>query len=331
MPPLIEHQPRKDKTIPWQKLILVNFALGTLLCAGALALFWVIRSAPTRQPTPVTLESGGSMWRHDDRLGFRHVPSAQGNHNTYQFKVRYTIDEAGFRLTPDPLDSRGDVYILGCSWTFGDGVEDHESYPYLLGKEAWGEFKVRNAACMAWGTSHALLLTQEILEGSSPPRMILYGWLDAHAMRNYIALDWLEMMAQFNRKHPWFEIERGRPVFKGVVGVESGRRRDAALTTKEWELSFHLILEMNRLCRDGGVPFFVVSLPVGVPANPEGKRMLNRAREAGVSWVDLSELCNPTDFIPNDGHPSSSAHRKIAEAIAAHPDIAAVINGAVQP
>ena len=331
MPSSAERKTSNAAPLRWGKLLYINFALGAFLCAGVLGLFWLFRSQQIRSVAPVTLEGGGSMWQKDIRFGFRHVPSVQGAHRTYQFKVTYTIDDAGFRVTATPPESRGEVYILGCSWTFGDGVEDHEPYPYLLGSDEWRDYKVRNAGCMAWGTSHALLMTQEILEGPVPPKMILYGWVDAHAMRNYLALDWLEMLAQFNREHPWFELEQERPAFKGVVGVESGVRRDAALTEKEWELSYHLILEMSRLCRDRGVPFFVVSLPIGVPANPDGIRMLNRARDAGVSWIDLSDICEKADFIPGDGHPAPSAHRKIAAGIAVQPEILEVMEGDASP
>jgi len=77
------------------------------------------------------------------------------------FDVRYTIDRHGLRVTPpagpDPVAT---LLCFGCSFTFGDGVEDHETWPYRVGARSKGRVKVHNFAYHAWGPHQALALLE---------------------------------------------------------------------------------------------------------------------------------------------------------------------------
>ena len=311
---------------PWRRVLAINAGLTVALCGLVLLGYWAFGSDRRFAPTPVSVEGGVSMWHEDPRYGFRHVPSVKGNHITYSFNASYTIDAKGYRYTLDPVNQRGKAYVLGCSWSFGDGVSDNEAYPYLLGRDYWPDVKVVNAACMAWGTTQALMAVEDALAEDPLPKLIIYGWIDGHLMRNYLSHDWVDMMANFDRKVPWFEIENDAPVFKGIVGAEAGQDRNPALTEKEMEITYHLLVEMNRRCLEKEVPFFVVSLPVGFPNDSNAEKTLKRAQGAGVKWLDLNGICDKDDFLKNDGHPAPAAHRKIARALAEHPDIARVMN-----
>ncbi len=170
-----------------------------------------------------------------------------------------------------------------------------------------------------------MMAVEDALAGETLPALILYGWIGGHLMRNYLSHDWLDMMAQFDRQVPWFEIEGGAPVFKGIVGAEAGLVRDAELVEKEMEITYHLLMEMHRRCAEKGVPFVVVSPPVGFPNDSNAEKTLKRAQTDGVKWLDLNGICDKEDFLKNDGHPAPAAHRKIARALAKAPEIRAVL------
>ncbi len=64
--------------------------------------------------------------------------------------MTYRTDADGWRVTPKPSKPAApEIVILGCSFTWGIGVEDTETYPWILGTEAWPDHRIR--------TSHAPL------------------------------------------------------------------------------------------------------------------------------------------------------------------------------
>ena len=83
------------------------------------------------------------IWRPDDRLGFDHVAGASGVHRDEDFEVTYTLDETGARHVPGATDATsGSVLVVGGSFSFGHGVEDHEAWPAILATGAWSGWKV---------------------------------------------------------------------------------------------------------------------------------------------------------------------------------------------
>lgn len=50
------------------------------------------------------------------------------------YKVQVTIDEYGRRYTPKPPLNHSNILFFGDSFTFGEGVNDEETYPYFVSK-----------------------------------------------------------------------------------------------------------------------------------------------------------------------------------------------------
>lgn len=316
----------------WPKHLLRIILFNILSCSAVSALilggFWMLRlwNPPPVMlpPTPVIPDHGESMWRFDDRLGFSHVPCTKGFHRAYNWQlqerhIQYSIDEHGWRVTPDPANPRGRVVVVGCSFTFGDGVQDDEAFPYVLGKEYCPRYKVCNRASMAYGTGQAYLMVQEELAADPLPKLILYGYLSGHVERNYLDKHWLEMLTasetieKKKRSNPHFEIEGGHPVFKGVVGPEDGLPPSDDLRKKSIEVTNALITGMNQMAREKGVPFLLLIMP---NSSDGDDAVLSVIAAQGVATLDLRHLCTPGEFLPNDPHPAAPCHAKMAEAIA---------------
>ena len=87
---------------------------------------------------------GVGIWRDHPRYGWENRPDAIGYHKTDDFEVTYTIDSSGNRLIPVPEDPAGEIVLLGCSFTFGYGVNDDESYGAVLAKKYWPRIEVIN-------------------------------------------------------------------------------------------------------------------------------------------------------------------------------------------
>ena len=90
-------------------------------------------------------------------------------HGRTIFDVSYTIDQQGLRVAP-PAGPDVDATLIsfGCSFTFGDGGEDDETWPYRVGVRSKGRVKVYNFAYHAWGPHQTLAL----LEGGRVERVV---------------------------------------------------------------------------------------------------------------------------------------------------------------
>lgn len=64
-------------------------------------------------------------------IGFLYPPGGSGTFDRGDLHFRYQLDAEGFR-NPDPWPDPVDIVAVGDSLTFGYGVEDEQSWPWLL-------------------------------------------------------------------------------------------------------------------------------------------------------------------------------------------------------
>lgn len=256
-------------------------------------------------------------WYHqhtqqDPRWGHGGIPNVVAEHHHREFQVRYTLDGDGWRQMPVPktTPSRGEVLFLGCSFTFGFGVEDPETYPALLAAGPWNRFVVRNISHIAWGTSHAYLYLQHRMRSAPKPLAVVYAWISRHAARNHKRKSW---HGATGLDFPLFDLENRELRYQGIIPRAQADWEDGPdLDAKEAEISLKLIHGMNRLCNAHQVPFLVLALNDG-ESKPD--LVLPKLREdPDIQLIDLAELTD--DLHPINLHPTRYYHRAIARAIA---------------
>lgn len=307
----------------------INLLVGVVAVAIVLIAFYGIgawKHTPLRERVErqrATTRRSDVLFREDPRLGFANAPNVHIAENTPYFDVVYTTDCDGNRVTPNPANSRGRIIVLGCSFSFGYGVNDDQPFAYLLGSDYFPEYRVVNRSCMAYGTGQAYLMLEEELARPERPALVLYGFINGHVQRNYLDKEWLEAVTacetQENgrRRNVHFEIEDGRPAFKGTVGVEAGLPESDDLWRKSKAITDALIADMGRQCRDHGVPFLLAILPSkGEEGDQIIPAVMEHAQAAHVSVLDLRGLAEHSDYLGGDPHPGPSWHRKVAAAIA---------------
>ena len=265
-------------------------------------------------------EQGIGIYKDDPELGFDNLANASGKHKTSEFAVTYTIDAEKGRRIPAPERPRGRIYFLGCSYTFGWGVEDNQNYPYLLATKHWADWEVKNRSVNGWGTVHAYLVLRKELEKISGPAIFIYGITPDHIPRNYIRKEWITSLAKSNRKHPYFDLNEGVLKFHGTVGVLESKQGDEEVRRKELELTSAFLVAMHRLSSERNIPFIVILLPqkhrVAWGWNdwpPEKVKVLVENR---IPFLDLTEMKERLDYIKYDVHPTARGHELIADAIA---------------
>ena len=130
------------------------------------------------------------------------------------YKVRYTIDANGLRVPP-PYNSptlRQSVLFFGCSYTMGDGVEDHETLPYMTGLLTHGRYAIYNFGFHGYGPQQMLAAletgrVQHIV--TVPPRYVIYQAIPYHMERVVGLMTWFPHAPLYRRTDSGRVIPRG--------------------------------------------------------------------------------------------------------------------------
>ena len=134
----------------------------------------------------------GDYFRDDAVLGYAVRPDRQirsrrvvGGETVYD--VVYTIDGHGLRVEPPLAPGHGDrcVLFFGCSYTFGEGLNDAETLPYRTGVRAEGRLRMINFGLHGYGPHQMLAaleggVVDQALDGCEPILAVYQGvWFQA--------------------------------------------------------------------------------------------------------------------------------------------------------
>ncbi|MFO0944782.1 MAG: hypothetical protein U1D30_02365 [Planctomycetota bacterium] len=309
-------------------------ALGLLLCVlpvrlglftfsviySSLGIFIAGARPPEARDTEFRLNGRVFVWtsRHDyfengqqgdARYGFRGLPNISRFQHSRDFDVTYHHDAQGWRVMPSPTTPppHPEIVFLGCSFTYGIGVADDQSFAAILAREAWPEYRVRNFGFSAYGTTHSYLVLEDYLKSGVKPVCVIYAFSPVHLERNGLRASWHQNLGtsvpQFN--------EKGE--YQGTIPKEHANLPDNAATdAREIQITRALLGKMQMLCHDHHVPFVILRI------QPDERQALADAiSELGIPLIDVTE--HSTECFPHDGHFTVFANRAIARAIAESP------------
>ena len=174
----------------WLKAVLVNLAAVLLALSGYEAYLWLreARSDPTRWQGTYTTE----YFMGDDLLGYgpakaKTVVAEKYHEDDLIYSVRYTIDEAGLRVSPATVKPElGCVLFFGGSVTFGEGVADDQAMPYQVGVLTDYRYRIYNFAFHGYGPHQMLAAFEggrvnEIIK--CQPTHVIYQAIISHVER----------------------------------------------------------------------------------------------------------------------------------------------------
>jgi len=269
---------------------------------------------------------GVSIWmQHHPRYGMIGFPSTCGrNWNLPDFDVTYCFDKEGWRKTSPNHRDMPPVLFLGCSFTFGTGVENDETFASRLASSQWPNERVVNAAFPSWGTTFAHRVLTDYL-ARDKPKAVFYCWIDDHLKRNGFRASWHKNLVGRNII-PEFELEKGKPLFVRNAPLSAATWNDSPETDqREHDLTIALIRDMYSLCQEEGIPFFFVAMN-SRNNRGEDSRIVAEVRTAGIPVIDARSASD--SFFTTDPHPTPEWHQAIAQVIATDPSVAAELNEA---
>lgn len=252
-----------------------------------------------------------------------------------KYRIRYSTDEFRRRMVPGPVHPKMNVFFLGCSFTWGEGVIAEKIFVNRVAA-AFPEARVYNFGRPA--ASPASVLKQILNPGNdyfagidrTLPTHVVFTFVDDHFRRvagSSVYLQrgkdlisdgpWIHLGSRNElRIEPsfsqdpmhWFYLFFGKTAFSKVAAIELPSTGDRELDTMAIlfrEMRMHI---GNKFPKLQGLT--VASYPQANPLFPElGLRLA--AQAIGVldySSVHLSALIPGREALPLDPHPSEIAH-----------------------
>lgn len=185
---------RKRRVLFAVVIIAISMAVS-LVCAELFLRLRQTRIAGSDQMDP-------GMIRYDRVLGWRLTPEWKGRHRHHDFDVAYTINRYGFRSEfMGPPSQTGLTYaIVGDSFTFGLGANDHETFVHLLNTKNPGPDRYLDFSIPGFSTDQEYLLLIEEVFSFLPDAIVLVVYLANDLFDNE-----LPFPLQAENAKPYFE------------------------------------------------------------------------------------------------------------------------------
>lgn len=168
------------------RVVFFNIAALTVLLSGTETYFTF--------HTPVLRVYSDGYFLPDDVLGTAPARGMVGHSTEYEhgklaYDVTYTIDSDGLRVAPKPnvaAPPLSSILFLGCSFTFGEGLQDDQTLPYQVGEQTGGRYAIYNFAFHGYAPNQMLAAIESGKVQRTaliPPRYIVYTALPDHIAR----------------------------------------------------------------------------------------------------------------------------------------------------
>ncbi len=127
------------------------------------------------------------------------------------YDVTYTVDDEGHRVTPKNPDAKIAVLLFGGSFTFGQGIEDNETFAHKLAEQLGSNYQVINYGVPGYGPHQMLAEIEVGLPEYKQYSTILayYTYISTHEIRAAGGKTWAS-------KAPRYMLEDGKLTRKGT-------------------------------------------------------------------------------------------------------------------
>jgi hypothetical protein len=304
---------------------------------------------------PVTFDGDYGI-TGDPEVGFLAPPNARTTRTDVSprhapFTYHLYTDARGARVTTpgQRSPSRVDVIAIGCSFTWGPGIENEETYAARLSDRL--HVGVSNFAMGSYGTVQSLLMLRR--NRDLRPKLVVYGLIADHLRRNLMPcagtfypfcldvphIEWdaagrfhiappssdgvarlrLHMKAQTRGLDPLTWMTHGIDVAYNRFRRFQGDSLEANVSRSEMAFAF-LMQEMSRSVSELGAKLLVVYIPMNFTPLPDAVRHALEGLDLTV--IDTTDVFlnartsgGSPPYIQGDGHPSASGHALIADEI----------------
>jgi hypothetical protein len=283
---------------------------------------------------PFRVEPGGRLYDDDPIMGYCLKPGRFTVTMADGFPVQTTHLPSRERATggTNEPSGRSEIWIFGCSYTYGWSVNDGETFPWLT-QQGLPSFRVRNFGVPGYGNLQGLLRFREELKQGVSPKMVVLVYASFHDERNAGLRRWQKSLmrpragnigpqaqprarldAEGNLKvseHPeeFWELP-GMRTWSIPHSIEKRWNKIEANAVPTERISQQIIRNLARETEKAGAVFLLA----GIGHDPKTESMLRWWVQEGGKTADISVNMNENGMRndPHDCHPGPKAHRVFA-------------------
>jgi hypothetical protein len=248
--------------------------------------------------------------------------------------------------TVAPGEVEDSIYFFGCSYTYGMGVDDSLTFPYLVSRN-WPNGLIKNFGVPGYGTVQTLLQLEKLIAGGEIPDIAIINYADFHDERNALTPRYRrDLYLGYQRSNPsvkqsmqssqlpfavkneaglvidfcsWDQLYdqwRYRETFALVNLLQDWSDRNLMRTIDKEGSSRQLFSVIKALCDQAGIRLIVTGLTPSVTT----QNLLADLREMRIETLDISVDLASDQYrnAPYDDHPNQSAHAVFAKKITAY-------------
>jgi len=173
----------------WGRALWINLAVLCFTFAAAETYFWA------HEPIERQMQYGEGFFLYDETLGYKPAAGQVLSHQTnvrdeLLYQVEYTINQDGLRaaMPADAAQGEGETCLVffGDSFTFGEGMPDHQTMPAQVWKKLHGTLRVVNFGFLGYGPHQMLSALQDgrlESQGRCHPTHVVYQAIPSHVSR----------------------------------------------------------------------------------------------------------------------------------------------------
>ena len=286
----------------------------------------------------IKVEPGGKLVAIHPTLGYIFLPGQfqVTLPSDYSFTITHTAD--AHRAT-HPFAANGiqnekkEIWIFGCSFTYGWSLNDNETYPWLL-QEELPNYEVVNFGTIGYGTLQPLIQFREALQKGKKPAAIVYAYASFHDERNTFLRKRRQAVGSANElgsfRQPYARFDKNGNLIYSMADViyhEFPFARYSALIhlleekyndleepfIHSHEVTKAIIKDFHTMAEQQGIEFVVAGI------DSDSARTLNELHGEGIKTVDIAvDLSDQKNRNwPYDSHPNAKANRVYAQKLEA--------------
>lgn len=274
-------------------------------------------------------------------------------HKTYGYKMREgkfvinqdeqllwtsTQDKEGYRICSLlPNSTKPEIWVFGCSFTYGWGVNDEQTYPWLL-QVALPDYTVKNYGVGGYSTYQNLLQLEDLLdsvETKGLPKLVVLSYSFLHDQRNTASPFWMRAVsANVNLRELQYPFARlagdslsyqSLPIqYKGLPGHkklnlisilehEGNKEEDKSLHNRE--VTLRIIDKINKKCEENNIKLLLFGLDNSQDTYITLADIYKYVERPNIVVAPLDLNSKEYTYLPIDPHPNQEGHKLYAQVL----------------
>ena len=254
--------------------------------------------------------------------------------------TKFTINKDKSRVTGIVELQKKKIIFIGGSLTQGWAVDDHETFSSFIQKKN-KKYKISNFGVGGYGGFQSLLLLEKIFNNNDNVKLVIYGYIPHHEVRNVAAGSWMYLLNFFSTrgfvKLPYASIDEENNLirYKPIKYINIPFSNRSVLIAKlekkimkikslqreyiKFEISKAIIKEMNKISNENSSEFkFLILENLSEEKINKYKKFLANNE---IALINCPMPQGEGYFVKNEGHPNGLAHKAASKCIYKEIDI----------